>query len=250
MRERRKRFPAQVYAALVPGGWQGMEGHLRDEQQTYQPAASRRIVSVLGVPCRGRDPCTRTRRLFDRTKQPLASVAPLPYALEVKELRAELPAYAAIHGHVLKTCGAARQDLPASSLVGDWCDGRISMPPGATATTPSPSRSRAKERAMAPASTTARWCSARLGALRCTGPGLCRARSRPSRSPKTVALSSRSPRRPMGGMAPARARTCQRDRFLRRDRRRAETLGAGSFASHRTVRSWRLPASTAHPRRR
>ncbi len=39
---------------------------------------------------------------------------------------------------------------------------------------------------MAPASRTARSCSARLGASRCTGPGLSRARSRPSRSPKTV----------------------------------------------------------------
>ena len=148
--------------------------------------------------------------------------------------------------------GAARQDLPGVlPPPGDWCDGRISTLPGAH---PLPllhlQGVGQRSRAMAPASITARSCSARLGALRCTGPGLCRARSRPSRSPKTVALSSRSPRRPMGGMAPARARTCQRDRFLRRDRRRAETLGAGSFASHRTVRSWRLPASTAHPRRR
>ena len=33
----------------------------------------------------------------------------------------------------------------------------------------------------------------------------------------------------MGGMSPSRVRTCQRNRFLRRDRRRAETLGCRVF---------------------
>ena len=50
----------------------------------YHPATSLEMVTVLGVPSMGRDQCTRMRPIFERTKTPVSSSAPLPYSVKVK----------------------------------------------------------------------------------------------------------------------------------------------------------------------
>ncbi len=63
-------------------GWAGTSAH---EMATYQPSASLETVIVLGVPSMGRDQWTLMRPIFESTRQPLSSRAPLPYSLQVKE---------------------------------------------------------------------------------------------------------------------------------------------------------------------
>jgi hypothetical protein len=62
-------------------GWIGTPAH---EQQADQPAASRLIGTVLGVPCRGRDRRSAPRPIVARASKPLSSVAPLPNCGQVK----------------------------------------------------------------------------------------------------------------------------------------------------------------------
>ena len=64
-----------------PVGGKGCTGTSAQEKQTYQPSASRLIVTVLGVPSRGRDQRTAIRPIFESTRKPLSSVAPLPNSL-------------------------------------------------------------------------------------------------------------------------------------------------------------------------
>jgi hypothetical protein len=56
-------------------------GTSAQEQQTYQPSASRETVTVLMVPCTGRDQRTAIRPILERTSEPFSSRAPLPYSL-------------------------------------------------------------------------------------------------------------------------------------------------------------------------
>ncbi len=58
---------------------------------TYQPSASLEMVTVLGMPSKGRDQWTVIRPILERTRNPLSSVAPLPYSLKVKEWKRSLP---------------------------------------------------------------------------------------------------------------------------------------------------------------
>jgi hypothetical protein len=64
-----------------PLGGNGCTRASAQEKQTYQPAASREIVSVLGVPSNGRDQRTAMRPILEWTRKPLSSVAPLPNPL-------------------------------------------------------------------------------------------------------------------------------------------------------------------------
>ena len=68
---------------LSPGpvGGSGCIGMSAQENETYQPSASRLIVTVLGVPSKGRDQRTAMRPILDRTRKPLSSRAPLPNSL-------------------------------------------------------------------------------------------------------------------------------------------------------------------------
>jgi hypothetical protein len=43
------------------------------------------MVTVLMLPCTGRDQRTAMRPIFDSTSAPFSSRAPLPYSLSVKE---------------------------------------------------------------------------------------------------------------------------------------------------------------------
>src|SRR5215475_5531497 len=67
-----------------PVGGSGCVGASAHEMATYQPSASLEIVTVLGVPSKGRDQCTPRRPILESTREPLSNVAPLPYALNVK----------------------------------------------------------------------------------------------------------------------------------------------------------------------
>ena len=64
-----------------PVAGSGCTGTSAQEKQTYQPSASLRIVTVLGVPSSGRDQRTAMRPILERTRKPLSSVAPLPNCL-------------------------------------------------------------------------------------------------------------------------------------------------------------------------
>ena len=69
-------------------GWTGTSAQ---EKQTYQPSASRESVTVLGVPSNGRDQRTAIRPIFDKTRKPLSTVAPLPNSLYVNEWERSRP---------------------------------------------------------------------------------------------------------------------------------------------------------------
>ena len=64
-----------------PVGGSGCIGTSAQEMQTYQPSASRLIVTVLGVPSIGRDQRTAMRPILERTRKPLSSRGPLPNSL-------------------------------------------------------------------------------------------------------------------------------------------------------------------------
>ena len=72
-------------AVSWPVGGSGWIGTLSQETAMYQPSTSLEMVTVLGVPSMGRDQWTRMRPIFERTKTPLSSSAPLPYSLKAKE---------------------------------------------------------------------------------------------------------------------------------------------------------------------
>ena len=64
-----------------PVSGKGCTGTSAQEKQTYQPSASLEIVTVFGVPSKGRDQRTAILPILERTRNPLSSVAPLPYSL-------------------------------------------------------------------------------------------------------------------------------------------------------------------------
>jgi hypothetical protein len=69
-------------------GWVGTSAQ---EKQTYQPSASLLIVTVLIVPCTGRDQRTAMHPILDKTSEPLSRRAPLPSSLKVKECQRSRP---------------------------------------------------------------------------------------------------------------------------------------------------------------
>ena len=79
--QRGEGFDAQIYPRLLPSVGKGCIGTSAQEKQTYQPSASRLIVTVLGVPSSGRDQRTAIRPILERTRKPFSSVAPLPNCL-------------------------------------------------------------------------------------------------------------------------------------------------------------------------
>jgi hypothetical protein len=83
--QRGEGFQAQVDAGLLAGGGSGRTGTSAQEIAMYQPSASFVTVTVLGVPSMGRDQWMAMRPIFERTREPLSSLAPLPYSLNVKE---------------------------------------------------------------------------------------------------------------------------------------------------------------------
>ena len=110
---------------------------------------------------------------------------------ELKAMRAEFPAYAAMHRHVLQDV-RARLDKTSQAFFrrgprGERAGSRASR--AGTATTVSAARSMATSMATARGWRTAPWSSRRSGASASTGPVPLWARPRRSRSPK----------QPMGG---------------------------------------------------
>src|SRR5262249_57398544 len=61
--------PTSMPASGVLGG-KGCVGTSAQENETYQPSASRERVTILMVPTRGRDQRTASRPIFDNTRQP------------------------------------------------------------------------------------------------------------------------------------------------------------------------------------
>src|SRR5215472_12961760 len=68
-----------VSCSVAGSGWTGTSAQ---ENDTYQPSASRLTVTVVRVPWRGRDQRTAMRPIFANTREPFSSRAPLPYSLE------------------------------------------------------------------------------------------------------------------------------------------------------------------------
>ena len=81
VRRDEERPEADVDARLLPAGGNGSVGTSAHEKQTYQPSASLLSVTVLGVPCRGRDQWTLMRPILESMRYPFSRRAPLPYSL-------------------------------------------------------------------------------------------------------------------------------------------------------------------------
>ncbi len=75
----RKTFRPTSMPVSRPVSGNGRTGTSAQARLAYQPSASREIVTGLGVPSSGRDQRTATRPIFDRTRKPLSSRAPLSY---------------------------------------------------------------------------------------------------------------------------------------------------------------------------
>jgi hypothetical protein len=71
----------QVNARFLAGQGQRLARPLSQEKQAYHPSTSRLMVTVLGVPSRGRLQRTARRPILESTRKPLSSVAPLPNCL-------------------------------------------------------------------------------------------------------------------------------------------------------------------------
>jgi hypothetical protein len=80
-----KRLQPAINAGCLAREQQRLDWHLGagagNELATYQPSAARARVTVLGVPCSGRDQRTASRPIVATTRHPLTSRAPLPYSV-------------------------------------------------------------------------------------------------------------------------------------------------------------------------
>jgi hypothetical protein len=78
VRREKEHRASHIDPVATPVRGSGAMGTSVHEKQTYQPSASRRMVTVLIVPASGRDQWTARRPIVDSTSAPLSRRAPLP----------------------------------------------------------------------------------------------------------------------------------------------------------------------------